>query len=424
MRGGTIVDLGPHQLKAVRELDNGKILKGGVGTGKSRTAIAFYYKLTGGSFPINGVGEFGAFADARDLYIITTAKKRDSLEWRSELAWFLIGEEDRSRNHGYVATVIDSWNNIGNYTDVTGAVFIFDEQRLVGSGAWVKAFYKIAASNQWIILSATPGDTWADYIPCFVANGYYKNRTQFMDHHAVWSRYSKFPKVESWYNTDRLERLRERVLVEMPYERLTIRISKNIICPYDPVKLKKITEERWDIYNDSPIENVSALFYAMRKVVNSDPSRVEELRKVYDKHRKVIVFYNFTYELDILREWARDQEIPFTEWNGQKHEEILDSDNWLYLVQYTAGAEGWNCITTDAIFFYSLTYSWRAFEQSHGRIDRMNTPFKELYYYVARSMAPIDQSIWKALKTKKNFNETKTALQWETPFLMELPKAA
>ena len=72
----------------------------------------------------------------KDLYIITTAKKRDTLEWEGELSPFLLSTNP-DVNLYQNKVVIDSWNNISKYKDITDAFFIFDEQRVVGSGTWV-----------------------------------------------------------------------------------------------------------------------------------------------------------------------------------------------------------------------------------------------------------------------------------------------
>lgn len=400
------------------------MLKGGVGTGKSRTALAYFFStVCGGKFPINGVGSFQPMSSARDLYIITPAKKRDSGEWLTEAIEFQL-TSIRENSFGFVPVTVDSWNNISNYVEVKDAFFIFDEQRLVGSGAWVKAFYKIARNNQWIILSATPGDTWTDYIPAFVANGFYRNRTEFIERHAVFSRYSKYPKIDRFVDTGRLLGYRKRLLVEMPYRRATKRHKQQLVAEYDSEQLASIIEKRWNPWDEVPIENISQLFYLMRKSVNSNASRVQHLYEVWEKHKRIIVFYNFLYELDLMRTFLSQKEIRYSEWNGQKHQEIPDTDSWIYLVQYTSGAEAWNCISTNAIFFYSLNYSWRITEQCEGRIDRMNTPYTDLYYYFCRSTSSIDQAIMKALNTKKKFNEQQTALEWNVPLLTELPKVA
>jgi hypothetical protein len=376
-------ELAPHQEKALKQLRNGSILAGGVGSGKSRVALAYY------NTPFK----------AENLYVITTAKKRDSLDWETEAARFGIGCSSDASLSGTLQ--VDSWNNIHKYTEVKDAFFIFDEQRLVGSGAWVKAFIKIAKRNRWILLSATPGDTWLDYIPVFVANGFYKNRTEFKRKHVVYASYTKFPKVERYLEVSKLVRQRNQILVKMPYARQTVRHARTLFVDHDQKTLDRVAKDRWNVFEDRPVQNPSELFHVLRRVVNRDPSRVESVSKVLEDHDKVIVFYNYNYELEALRELS--ESVPVAEWNGQKHEEIPNGEKWVYLVQYTAGSEGWNCIETNAMVFYSLTYSYKAWEQAHGRIDRLNTPHKDLYYYTLRSTSVVDEMVWRALKSKRNF---------------------
>ena len=405
------IELYKHQIDAVEKLRNGSILCGGVGTGKSRTALAYYFlKVCGGKLQINGEGSWGDMTSPRDLFIITTAKKRDSLEWQGECARFLIAADSKGQplpdqSCSNVSLTIDSWNNIKKYVGVYGAFFIFDEQRVVGKGAWVKAFLKIAKKNQWILLSATPGDTWSDYIPVFIANGFYKNRTDFANAHIVYNAYKKYPDIDHYINTGRLIQLRNRVMVNMYYEKQTVPHHETVIVGYDKQLYLKVWRDRWDVYENEPIAETGKLFYLMRKVINSDQSRIEAVEAIIDKHPRIIIFYNFDYELNSLREIAKRKNITCTEWNGQKHEEVPTVDRWLYLVQYMAGAEGWNCITTDTMIFYSQNYSYRLMAQSEGRIDRLNTPYSDLYYYHIRCNAPIDIAILRALRQKKNFNE-------------------
>lgn len=386
-------------------MKNGCVLKGGVGSGKSRTALAYFFlKECGGSLKVNGKGNKGPMARPRDLYIITTAKKRDARDWEEECADFGLSIY-RDASFDSVKVTVDSWNNILQYEEYTDAFFIFDEQRLVGSGAWTKAFLKIAKKNHWIMLSATPGDNWMDYIPIFVANGFYKNRTEFLRTHVVFSRFSKFPKVDRYVETGRLERLRRRILVEMPVEKHTVRHVHELLTEYDEAQFEKVVKGRWNIYEDQPIKDVADLFRVMRKLVNSDPSRLEMVEALHRKHPKLIVFYNFNYELDLLMTLADTTGASIGQWNGRKHEPIPKGDSWIYLVQYTAGAEGWNCVQTDATVFYSLNYSYKINEQAKGRIDRRNTPYTDLHYYILKSASMIDKAIFRTLLEKRNFNE-------------------
>lgn len=399
------VELGEHQLTAIRKMKNGCILTGGVGTGKSRTSLAYYYlAIMQGSLVINGHGVTTPPKKPMDLLIVTTAKKKHSLEWEKEALKFGLST-DESLSMGNVRVTIISWNMLPKFKDVKNVFVIFDEQRLVGSGAWVKAFIEIAKHNPWIILSATPGDVWLDYVPAFVANGFYRNRTEFLRRHAIFTHYGSFPKLERYVDTHILEELRARILVDMPYSRHTIRHVNNILVSYDRDSFERVTKDRWHIYEDRPIQEVSELFSVMKKVVNSDPSRIGAVMQLLEKHSKLIIFYNFNYELDMLRVLMNTLGINYGEWNGQKHEALPSGDRWIYLVQYTAGAEGWNCVETDAIVFWSLNYSWRLMEQAKGRIDRMDTKYVDLHYYLLRSTSKIDQAIMRALTEKREFNE-------------------
>lgn len=438
-----------HQTQALEQMKNGCILCGGVGSGKSRTALAYYYKRQGGE--IDPKKYIPMKHSPKDLYIITTARKRDQLEWEGDMCPFLISTNPKaSRYHHKV--VVDSWNNIGKYSDIQGAFFIFDEQRVVGSGAWVKAFLKICKVNEWILLSATPGDTWQDYIPVFLANGFYRNKTEFSREHIVYSRFTKYPKVDRYLNTGRLTALRNRILVDMDFNRKTVAHHEDIYVTYDIHKYKYTTKHKQDPYTqgyipctetdesgllvgvdipisdvdpimigwpyepqegdyvklvNKPIVNASELCYIWRKIVNSDDSRQVALLELFEKHPRMIIFYNFDYELDILKDIYYGENVEVAEWNGHKHQPVPTSKSWVYLVQYTAGAEGWNCIKTDTIVFYSQNYSYKIMQQSAGRIDRLNTPYTDLYYYHLKSRSGIDLAISRALKNKKKFNETR-----------------
>lgn len=399
------INLYEHQKDAVRKLRSGSILVGGVGSGKSRAALAYYFTVEcGGKIKTNETGGFSPMRTPKDLYIITTARKRDTLEWEQECCHFLISKNREESTSG-VGLFVDSWNNITKYSHIKNAFFIFDEQRVIGSGTWVKAFLKIVKANRWILLSATPGDTWLDYIPVFIANGFYKNRTEFIHRHAVFNRYTKYPKIERFIETGRLIKLKEAVVVSMPYTKSTVAHDKTINVLFDRDKFNVLLSDRWNIYEEKPIKTISELCYLMRKVVNSDPRRADAVAELIEKHQKIIVFYNFDYERDILLELGKKIKVSTTEWSGHKHELIPKTDKWMYLVQYAAGAEGWNCIETNTMVFYSQNYSYRATIQAAGRIDRLNSPFIDLYYYYLRSTSVIDLSIQKAFQNKKDFNE-------------------
>ena len=403
-----MVTLREHQKIALTKMKNGCILCGGVGSGKSITSISYYFLKAGGSLEPFRYPKY-----MKDLYIITTARKRDTFEWDDELVHFGLSRD--GQNFGN-KVVIDSWNNLHKYVEhnkqgwkplVTNAYFIFDEQRVIGTGTWVKSFLCLARYNSWILLSATPGDTWLDYIPVFIANGFYRNFTDFRLQHVIYSPFTKFRKVERYVNVPKLERLRNDILVDMPFERKTVQHHEDIIVNYDSTFYNKLMKERFNYEKDQPFQNAAELCSALRKVCNLSPEKFNIILDIIDSRKKVIIFYNFDYELMALKDLFEATHIPYSEWNGHRHEEIPINDIWAYIVQYTAGCEGWNCTQTDTIIFFSPNYSYKVMTQAAGRIDRLTTPFNDLWYYHFKTNSSIDKGIARAYKQKKKFNEDK-----------------
>lgn len=394
----------PYQLDAVNRLSDGCILCGSVGSGKSRTGLFYYFKENGGWIDKD---KYTSMKNPQDLYIITTAKKRDSKEWLGELANFALYPDENGNTRFGNKIIVDSWNNIKKYQDIKDSFFLLDEQRLVSYGEWTKSFLKISKSNRWILLTATPGDSYIEYLPVFLANGFFKNKTEFNNEHVEFSRYAKFPKIERYRNTRRLDRLRDRILVNMNYRHDIQKHNEDVYCTYDIKKYKYVIKNRWNIFKEEPIQDAGGLCHVLRRIVNSDESRQVKLLEILENHPRAIIFYNYNYERDILLNLAYERGTEIAEWTGHAHQPIPDNDKWVYICQYNSSCEGWNCIRTNCVIFYSQNYSYKIMTQAAGRIDRLNTPYNELYYYYLKSRSGIDLAISKALSQKKKFNERK-----------------
>lgn len=389
-----------YQLEAVNKLKNGNILKGGTGSGKSFTSLYYYYvKVCGGEFE----PDLKPMTNPRPLYIITTPKKRDSLEWESDMAPFLLS----SKTECQVSVTVDSWNNIKKYINVSGAFFIFDEQRVVGSGAWVKAFYKIVRRNQWILLTATPGDTWSDYIPVFVANGFYRNKTDFKEQHIIMNPFTRYPSIKGYFNQGKLQKYRKQITVEMSAPEVAVLLHKDIRCEYDKETEREVLRHRWHPFEDRPLRDATEMAVVMRRIAFGDISRIEKVKELHEVNPRIIIFYDYNFELEMLIEMCETEGYTYAQWNGHKHEPVPNAEEWLYLCQYTSASEAWNCITTDCMIFFNNSYSWKKMEQAVGRIKRLNTPFKELHYYHLTSGSYIDKRINQSLNIKGEFNDTR-----------------
>ena len=396
----------PEQIQAVRQLKNGSILAGGVGSGKTLTSLAWYLTSVckAASFEKGGSLAKKRVQGSPTLYVITTAKKRDSLEWEEEAARLGLSTDPDCSFTGS-SIVVDSWNNIGKYSDREHAVFFFDEQRASGSGRWVKEFLKITRKNTWLLLSATPGDVWMDYLPVFMAHGFFRTRTEFMEDHVIFDRFAKYPKVKRYIGEAKLQRLRRSILVEMPVEKHTTRVRETVFCDYDHDSYKWVVKNRMDPWTEEPLRDAGGVCRILRKVVSDNDWRSAEAKRILSSHERVIVFYNYNYELDRILAVAKSLGLPTGQWNGHRHDAIPGGDRWVYICQYSSAAEGWNCTDTDTVLFWSLNYSWRVTEQCEGRIDRLNTPYSRLRYYFLESKSSIDEAVRRALNSKRVFNE-------------------
>lgn len=369
-----------YQKRAINQMHNGCILCGGVGAGKSLTSLGYIDKV----YPSGTV------------YIITPARKRNTGEWFDDI---------RKNDMDETRFVVDSWNNLSKYKDVKDAFFLFDEQKVSGKGTWAKSLIRIAKSNQWILLSATPGDTYDDYATVLIANGFVRNRTTWYDEYCV-TKSQPFFHIVDHKNKDVIDMMIRRIFIKMDYQSDKKRIERVI-----PIQARSAGEEKEILMTHKapgaqmPFTTFAAAIAYVRMNCYDKSKKTEALRKIIEKHKKIIVFYNFLSEKLEIERAAIDANVTINFYNGQRHDPIPDTDEWVYGVQYNSGAEAWNCITTNAMVFYSPNYSYKTMEQAHGRIDRVNSPYECLYYYMLLNELNIDNKVMNALSSKKDFNE-------------------
>ena len=188
-------------------------------------------------------------------------------------------------------------------------------------------------------------------------------------------------------------------------ERHTTRVRKTIYCDYDHDLYKWVVKNRMDPWTNEPLRDAGGVCRILRKVVSDNDWRSDETLRLLASHERVIVFYNYDYELERILAVADRDGRPSAQWNGHRHDPVPRGERWIYICQYTSAAEGWNCTDTDTVLFWSLNYSWRVMEQCEGRIDRLNTPYSRLRYYFLESKSSIDEAIRRSLSLKKVFNE-------------------
>lgn len=372
--------LRPAQRDAVDRMHDGCVLLGRTGSGKTMTALGYWLKVHA----------------QQDLYVVTTPAKRDAMEW----------EGDSAKLGQYLPPErVVSWNKIKDFEYLESAFVVFDEQRVSGSGKWVKSFLKIAKSNDWILLSATPGDVWIDWLPLFIANGFYRTRTQFTDRHVIWDPHTRYPRIKRYIEEDRLERCQEAICVYLASPNPISRMVHDELVSYDSRKYAEVTRKRWNPFEVRPMMDAGELCRVQRRIVLENVCREEALERLLKGHPRALVFYSYNYELEAIKAVCERLGRSYGQRNGHRHDPVpVSKEPWVYIVQYQS-ADAWNCISTNIAILYSLPYSWRQQEQAMGRIDRMNTPFDELHYYRLMTDSTIDNAILACLDRKETFNE-------------------
>lgn len=372
--------LRPAQRDAVDRMHDGCVLLGRTGSGKTMTALGYWLKVHA----------------QQDLYVVTTPAKRDAMEW----------EGDSAKLGQYLPPErVVSWNKIKDFEYLESAFVVFDEQRVSGSGKWVKSFLKIAKRNDWILLSATPGDVWIDWLPLFIANGFYRTRTQFTDRHVIWDPHTRYPRIKRYIEEDRLERCQEAICVYLASPNPISRMVHDELVSYDSRKYAEVTRKRWNPFEVRPMMDAGELCRVQRRIVLENVCREEALERLLKGHPRALVFYSYNYELEAIKAVCERLGRSYGQRNGHRHDPVpVSKEPWVYIVQYQS-ADAWNCISTNIAILYSLPYSWRQQEQAMGRIDRMNTPFDELHYYRLMTDSTIDNAILACLDRKETFNE-------------------
>lgn len=121
---------------------------------------------------------------------------------------------------------------------------------------------------------------------------------------------------------------------------------------------------------------------------------------------RLIIFYNFNDELDILKGICEALERPYSQVNGSikdllAYEEFDDS---ISIIQYQAGAMGLNLQKCNKIIYFSLPERSELFEQSKKRIHRIGQS-QSCFYYVMMTKDTIEGTIYENLKMRRDYTD-------------------
>ena len=119
---------------------------------------------------------------------------------------------------------------------------------------------------------------------------------------------------------------------------------------------------------------------------------------------RVIIFYNFNTELEVLRKVLFDRPISIVNGQVKDLKEYENNDNSVTLIQYQAGAMGLNLQKANRIIYFSLPERSELFEQSKARICRIGQE-KQCYYHIMMCHKSVEEKIYECLLMRKDYTD-------------------
>lgn len=218
-----------------------------------------------------------------------------------------------------------------------------------------------------------------------------------------------YPIIKGYKNVDRLKRkMREHGCVFMKSEEVLNLPTQNFITVNVPEskeykKFKKsgiIITKDYELVGDTTL---TKLLYSRMLCGHYNADKVKAFKDLVDStDDRLIVFYNFNDELEVLKSAVEDKPISII--NGQTKDLTAyeNSYNSVTFVQYQAGAMGLNLQKANKIIYFTPPLSSELFEQSKKRIHRIGQEQACFYYQLTSG---IEHRIYSTLKMRKDYTD-------------------
>lgn len=296
---------------------------------------------------------------------------------------------------------------------------ILDESSLIknASSNRTKFILKLRPDNV-ILLSGTPvGGKYEELLTQCKLLGWKITKKAF------WERYINFieidmgnfkiPKVVGYKNVDELkDKLREYGAVFQKTEDvfdLPEQIEQTVMVD-NTASYKKFKKDRVITIDDRELlgdTSLTKMLYLRQLASQYNSNKIGALKDILESTEdRVIIFYNFTAELDQMKKVCKELKKPISIINGKvKDLKNYDSkDNSVTLVQYQAGAMGLNLQKSNKVIYYSLPLASELFEQSKKRTHRIGQTRTCFYYYLI-TKGSLEEEILNTLKMRKDYTD-------------------
>lgn len=305
---------------------------------------------------------------------------------------------------------------------------IIDESHKVAntSSKVTKYVMKLSKKAKYTYLcTATPisNGKYEQYYPQLKMLGVYNGTKKeyynmFVDERMTRMGGSQFMQITGYRNIDLLENMVNQCSVnykrDKPYlpEDYVYKTKKPAMFN----KLKKNRMYKTDNGEVIELDNSSKLFNALRCVshgfllgINKQVSKepFERLQAILETHNneRVVIFYNYNIELEMLKQLLSKLKRPTSEYNGARKDlkEFKGKYNGVVLAHYKSASTGINdFVISNVMVFNSLPLSSIELTQSKGRIDRQGQGKKPMYYFIIPD-TPVEKKIFEQITNGKDF---------------------
>lgn len=312
------------------------------------------------------------------------------VSWNSLAKWL---KEHQSENFADYAIIADEIQRIKNYSTGMG-----------------KSFLKIASHTKcWAGFTATPGESWIQMMPYFVACGFVKHKTDFTNKFCVTQSFKGYIEIIGYNHEEVLNKWWSGITYFPDTKEMEKQLpseTHKVVHFKAPTGYAKVLKTKTRLDTDEFIDTSMAMCHYLRQLCCSK-EKVEWLKEFVESlDTSCVVFYTYIEEGEKIKEALKG--VKIWEINGKKHD-IPTADTIgkhdVVLAQWESGSASLNLQFMNYWVSFSPCYSLTTSCQSRGRIKRIGQT-KPMFYYYLKTDHTIENDIYKALKEKRDFSET------------------
>ncbi|MBL0992197.1 MAG: DEAD/DEAH box helicase [Escherichia coli] len=410
-----------YQKEAIENFESKPLNLSDVGTGKSYMSIGSYVKSECSKLLIICLApKVNDFVEDSEIFNLNVTALNKGTKKNKELL---------SESNLVAISFESSWRltELNKWVDKDTFIIIDESHKVSVSKSKVTKFVmglsKRAKYNY--LCTATPVsngklENW--YPQLFISNVFRKPKKEFEQLFVIKQMRQmgsmRFMQITGYRNEHLLEQMIDEASVK--YKRDKGYLPEDYVYKTKkPAMYNKLKKSR--LYKDDndlrvELDNSSKLFNSLRQVshgflngiskqVSKEPfERLDAILETHNNER-VVIFYNYKWEAEMLKQLLDKLKRPYGEYNGSVKDlkPFKNNDNGVVLAQYKSASTGINdFVISNVMVFNSMPLSSTEYLQAKGRTDRHGQDKTPLYYHIVPD-TPIEKKIFSVVTNGKDF---------------------